>query len=267
MTAAEWSSKPCVVYRKARSGSVTSERQAKIESATYAICAMNTRDYSPPLLQGGFHTWSFRGDHNHIAFLGKGPQRQRQRAFEDVVGNPGLRLSWPDQIHSATVVAAHERGSCGNADALTTTERGVALSIATADCVPIVIAGQRRLAAIHAGWRGLVGRVIQGTLDELAEEPSSLKAWIGPAIGACCYEVGEDVASQVTDASDPAVRIHREPRPHLDLAAAAEWQLSRAGVEQVHTVSVCTRCSPAWLWSYRRDQDDAGRNWTFAWLE
>jgi len=228
---------------------------------------MSTRDDSPPQLQGGFHTWSFQGEHSQIAFLGKGPQRQRQRAFEDVIDSPGLQLSWPRQIHSAMVLEVQGPGLCGDADALTTGQRGAALSIATADCVPIVIEGRRRLATIHAGWRGLAGRIIQGTLDDLAGETSAMKAWIGPAIGACCYEVGLDVASQVAAASDPAVQIPREPRPHLDLVAAAEWQLARGGVEQIHTVRVCTRCSPQWLWSYRRDKEDAGRNWTFAWLE
>lgn len=228
---------------------------------------MSTRDDSAPQLQGGFHAWSFQGDQTQIAFLGKGSQRQRQRAFEEVIDRPDLQLSWPRQIHSATVLEALEPGLCGDADALTSGRRGAALSIATADCVPIVIAGRRRLAAIHAGWRGLAGRIIQATLDDLAEEPSAMRAWIGPAIGACCYEVGPDVASQVAQASDPAVVISREPRPHLDLVAAAEWQLTLGGVERIHTVSICTRCYPQWLWSYRRDKGEAGRNWTFAWLE
>ena len=267
MMARKWASGSCVVYRMARSESVTSERRAKIESAAFSIYTMSQKNYSPPQFQGGFHIWSFQGDHSQIAFLGKGPQRQRQQAFEEVIGQTGTQLSWPHQIHSARVVAAQGQGPCGDADAVTTDTRGLALSIATADCLPIVLEGPRRLAAIHAGWRGLVGRIIQGTLDDLDEEPSVLKAWIGPAIGACCYEVGEDVASQVVDVSDPAVRIRREPRPHLDLVAAAKCQLSRGGVQQVYTVSVCTRCSPDWLWSYRRDRDDAGRNWTFAWQE
>jgi copper oxidase (laccase) domain-containing protein len=61
------------------------------------------------------------------------------------------------------------------------------------------------------------------------------------------------------------VLVEREPRPHLDLAGAAECQLVRGGVQQVHTLSVCTHCSPDWLWSYRRDKASSGRNWTFAW--
>ena len=114
---------------------------------------------------------------------------------------------------------------------------------------------------------GLAGRIIQETLAGLGEDPSTLRAWIGPAIGVCCYEVGRDVASKVVAASDLTVLRDREPRPHLDLTGAAECQLAQSGVEQIHSLSVCTHCSPDWLWSYRRDKAGAGRNWTFAWRQ
>lgn len=228
---------------------------------------MPTSDKSRPRLRAGFWTWAFQGENSHVFFVGKGPRGERQGAFAEVVADPAVRLAWPRQVHSDIVVEASRQGPCGQADALTTAERGLAVSVATADCVPIVVEAPRHLATIHAGWRGLAGHIIQQTLQELGDDPRRLQAWIGPAIGPCCYEVGRDVANKVVAASDRAVLIETEPRPHLDLVRAARAQLLRGGVEQIHSLSVCTHCSPEWLWSYRRDRDDAGRNWAFAWRE
>lgn len=212
-----------------------------------------------------YTSWAFSGPGCEILFVGKGPRSERSEAFRDLVPDPQLRLSWPRQIHSTVVLEAKNEGLCGDADAIRTDQPGIALSIATADCVPIVIAGRDHLATVHAGWRGLAGRLLQATLNDLAEEPGRMHAWIGPAIGACCYEVGPEVARQVVAASGPEVEISHNSRPHLDLAAAAASQLTRGGVQSLHTVHACTRCSRESLWSYRRDGVAAGRNWTFAW--
>ena len=117
---------------------------------------------------------------------------------------------------------------------------------------PVVLAADRG---------GLLG---QG--DALwTSEAGSLHAWIGPAIGQCCYEVGPDVARKVVAASSAAVCSHRHRRPHLDLTGAVVHQLTAGGVEDIHALEICTRCCPQWLWSYRRDGAAAGRNWAFAW--
>ena len=94
-----------------------------------------------------------------------------------------------------------------------------------------------------------------------------MTAWIGPAIGACCYEVGSDVAEAVAAASEPGVVIERPgTRPHLDLQRAIAAQLESAGVSQLRaTLERCTHCHQQELWSYRRDGRRAGRNLTFAW--
>jgi YfiH family protein len=210
--------------------------------------------------------WPFTGPGCQVLFVGKGPVTERQEAFRKLVSEPStLQLSWPRQIHSSVLLEAEREGCCGDGDAIHTDKSGVALSVVTADCLPIVVAGPSHLTTIHAGWRGLAGHLIEKTLDELNEEPGKVCAWIGPAIGPCCYEVGPDVANQVVAASSPEVELSRHPRPYLDLTKAAAVQLTRAGVRNLRTVPVCTRCSPKWLWSYRRDGDRAGRNWTFAW--
>jgi YfiH family protein len=218
-----------------------------------------------PRRRAGFVTWTFENDLTHISFVGKGPDGSRSVAYRALTDDPERRLAWPRQIHSSRVVAVDDGGESGKADALTTEADRLALSVATADCVPIVVAGTQTLATIHAGWRGLVGGVITNTVGALAEPSAALRAWIGPAIGSCCYEVGNEVARQVVAASAGTVRHETSLRPHLDLTAAAEVQLRRAGIEQIEAIRVCTRCHPEWLWSYRLDRERAGRNWTFAW--
>jgi len=218
-----------------------------------------------PDLVAGHWIWSFQGLESDILFVGKGPQNDRTRAFQKIVSKPRLQLSWPRQIHSAQVLRAEHEGLCGDGDSLITERSGLSLSVVTADCVPIVIESNSHLATIHAGWRGLADGLIATTLEGVGGDPSSARAWIGPAIGVCCYEVGPEVADRVVATSAPDVLSDRQPRPHLDLPRAARVQLAQGGVEDVRIVPVCTRCSSDWLWSYRRDGVRAGRNWTFAW--
>jgi YfiH family protein len=169
------------------------------------------------------------------------------------------------QVHGATVLAAHA-GACGEGDALVTTEAGLALVVVTADCVPILLAGSDRVAAVHAGWRGLVAGVIAAALEKF-DDPGRVVAWIGPAIGPCCYEVGEEVAAPVVARSAALVRsTGPRGRPHLDLPLAAAIELSRRGVAQVRRLAVCTACHPGTLESYRREGAAAGRNLSSIWL-
>ena len=118
---------------------------------------------------------------------------------------------------------------------------------------------------MHAGWRGIAGGIVPRTLAAL-ELPEQARAWIGPAIGACCYEVGDEVAAAVAEAStEEAVVPGRGARPHLDLQAAVERQLTDCGIGAVSRLEVCTRCHPDLLWSYRREGARAGRNISFLW--
>jgi hypothetical protein len=228
----------------------------------------------PLLLQGPTlqaDTWAWRatlGD-VEVRFTGRGPAGDREEVLHRV--EPGAPpVAWAKQIHSAIALPAHA-GFCGEGDALYTDalyteETGLALSIMTADCVPVLVAGPEGLAAIHAGWRGIVGGIIPATLERLKGRPAEWTAWVGPAIGACCYEVGDDVARQVVDASGPEVAIPGPAgKPHLDLPGAARLQLARAGVGDVVVLPRCTRCDEATLWSYRREGKKAGRDLGFIW--
>ncbi len=177
-----------------------------------------------------------------------------------------LDLASARQIHSATVLPARA-GACGEGDALWTDRAGLALSVITADCVPIVLSGPGGIAAVHAGWRGLVNGVIPATLRALSGPFPEWTAWIGPAIGSCCYEVGEDVAEQVVaSAGDTVVAVPGPSgKPHLDLQRVARRQLEAAGVGEVVCLERCTRCDEEKLSSYRRNGKQAGRNIAFIW--
>ena len=218
-----------------------------------------------PRLRAGFHHWSFRDGDRRILFVGKGPHGHRIRAFQELTDPPRPELAWPRQIHSDRVLEPAGAGVCGEADALMTRRRGLAVSVATADCVPIIVAAAGAMAAIHAGWRGLAQNIIDRALEELDADSSTARAWIGPAIGPCCYEVDLDVAKRVVAAADDSVLVDQQPRPHLDLVGTSRIQLQRHGVQVEYASRCCTRCSPDQLWSYRRDGAAAGRNWVFAW--
>lgn len=212
--------------------------------------------------------WSWTSDPGtaHIRFLGKRTARDVEELRQSLTPPPE-DLAWLRQIHSARVLQAAP-GRVGTGDALVTPRTRLALAIATADCVPVLLSTAARVAAVHAGWRGLVAGVLEATLERLEAEPARVRAWIGPAIGACCYEVGEEVAARLRAAADPgAVRPGPDAKPHADLQAIARHQLHSAGVERIDRIELCTRCHPELLWSYRRDGEAAGRNWAVVWRE
>lgn len=222
-------------------------------------------------------SWSATPDgETHLLFLGRSPGKppsDLETGLASCAQIPShLSTARLQQIHSAQVLTARP-GPCGEGDALVTLRRGLALAVVTADCVPVVLAARDWLAAVHAGWRGLVAGVLRAALDHPTFVGQGIptvevRAWIGPAIGPCCYEVGEDVARRVIDASHETV-AHQGPRgkSHLDLVAAAVRQLEAAGIRDIETVDLCTRCHPDKLWSYRRDGPAAGRNITVVWRD
>lgn len=209
--------------------------------------------------------WRDRSAAAEVRFLGRSVDGGRSAVVAAAwVGERRARATMR-QVHGATVLAARP-GDCGEGDALVTTLPGLALEVVTADCVPILVASEDRVAAIHAGWRGLVGGVIAATLESFGD-PSRAIAWIGPAIGACCYEVGAEVADPVVAlAAAEVLAPGRRGRPHLDLGLAAEIVLERCGVGEIRRLALCTACHPQTLESYRRDGRAAGRNRSLIWL-
>jgi hypothetical protein len=165
------------------------------------------------------------------------------------------------QIHSATVLPTHALGLAGEGDALVTADAGIPVSVRTADCYPILLADvrNRAIAAIHAGWRGTAAGIVTHALEsmraEFGTQAADVRAAIGPGIGVCCYEVGEEVARLFGLASAGCI----------DLAQANRSQLIDAGVgpPSIEVLGGCTRCSPARYHSFRRDQQQAGRMISF----
>ncbi|HTA14336.1 MAG TPA: laccase domain-containing protein [Solirubrobacteraceae bacterium] len=135
----------------------------------------------------------------------------------------------------------------------------LAAMVLTADCIPVVLGAQGAVAALHAGWRGLAGGVLEEgvrALREVGGEGETL-ALIGPCAGACCYEVGEEVHAAFDGA-------HRNGRL-IDLRAIARERLLAAGVEQVRDVAACTICDERYF-SHRREGARAGRQAGLAWI-
>jgi YfiH family protein len=169
------------------------------------------------------------------------------------------------QIHSHIVLTAERPGCIGEGDALVTRtrnrEQGVAVSVRTADCFPILLADPetRAVAAVHAGWRGTATGVVRASLECMRREfgtgPGTVYAAIGPGIGPCCYEIGVDVALQ----------FGMQEAGKLDLAVENRNQLIAAGLSpaRIEQVGGCTFCHPALFFSWRRDHDRAGRMVSF----
>ena len=234
--------------------------------------------------------------------LGAPADGDRAAAWDDVARALGVgraHLLRVHQVHGTSVVVrrpcdAHHPGEPDepfpDADIIVSDDPALALAIQTADCVPLLIADRRTgaVAAAHAGWKGMAASVPLVTVDALSRHlgsrPADLVAAVGPSVGACCYEVGDDVLDAFRrggfeaaarrrcffpapqpSAKNPSISgLPRTPRPDhwfFDLWAAARQQLEAAGIpaDQVHVAELCTASHPAALCSYRRDGKRAGR--------
>jgi len=179
------------------------------------------------------------------------------------------RLLLLRQVHGAAVVEAPWDGR-PEADASVAALPGWLLGIQTADCLPVLLVdpGRRLAAAAHAGWRGTAAGVAARAAAALVARGSragDLVAALGPAIGACCYEVSDDVREAFGPSGAAFFRPGRNGRPHLDLRAANVHQLVQAGLrlDSFHHVAECTRCRADLYHSYRRDGRAAGRMISF----
>ncbi|HXB74418.1 MAG TPA: peptidoglycan editing factor PgeF [Candidatus Acidoferrales bacterium] len=182
--------------------------------------------------------------------------------LSDVPGRFG-NLATLKQIHSATCVPAAGRpGLLGEGDALLENTPGAVVAVKTADCIPILLVDERlrAVAAVHAGWRGTVARIVARAAEAMGarfgSQARDIHAAIGPGIGPCCYEVGPEVA----------VHFGGQGRGPVDLAAENRRQLEEAGVTpgRVYASNLCTMCRPEEFHSFRRDREAAGRLHSFA---
>jgi polyphenol oxidase len=146
---------------------------------------------------------------------------------------------------------ASKTGELPHVDGHLTEQPGLGLLVLVADCLPVALASEDgRVAMLHCGWRPLAGGIVEKAVDRFEQKPA---AAVGPGIGACCYEVGEEVLERFADLDGVAVGRM------LDLRAVAEAKLRAAGVERIEHVDHCTSCRADLYFSHRRDGGVTGR--------
>lgn len=172
-------------------------------------------------------------------------------------------LSTCTQVHGIHVERAAGGENPRACDAMWSDRRGVSIGIKIADCLPVTMFDPAHsiIANIHSGWRGAAQQITSQTLDALERassfDASSARAFLGPSIRVCCFEVGEEVAAQFDDAFID--RTHA--KPHVDLVAMTRAVLSARGFsdDRISDSQLCTRCEGSIFHSYRRD-GSGGRN-------
>jgi YfiH family protein len=178
------------------------------------------------------------------------------------MGTDPEKLRFGRQVHGPVLRRAEGRGDPG--DGLWSDTRGEPLLVFTADCLPVAVARtdgeQPAIAALHVGWRGLLGGIVQRAATALGAGP--LAAVIGPGMGPCCYEVGEEVAEPFRERFGVGIVSGR----HLDLWSTTEQALRAAGVTTVSRVDLCTACNPELFFSHRRDGGRTGRQGLIAYV-
>lgn len=179
------------------------------------------------------------------------------RECAHVAGNaPLLSLK---QVHGALVHELDEAARGRDGDAWTSARTDQLALVYTADCVPVLVASAdgRRVAAIHAGWRGLVAGVIPAALERLGAQAAA--AAIGPCLSLESCEMGSEVAEQFERAGlGAAIQMRHGERPHVDLRAAARLQLERGGCAHIDVSDRCTYLDVSELPSHRREVTHGG---------
>jgi len=176
-----------------------------------------------------------------------------------------LEWQWLEQVHGNDAVVVNRAGPALSADAVLTTHPNLVCCVQTADCLPLFVAAVdgAEVAVIHAGWKGLASGIIENTISRMSTPTSSLAVFLGPAIGPCHFEVGEEVRSSflaVVGSSSliPAMEACFTPSENrgkymADLYAIARLKLSAIGLNRISGGDYCTYCDDDKFFSYRRD--------------
>jgi YfiH family protein len=232
---------------------VRSRLFAEIPGLVFGMSTRHGGVSPPPLgLNLSFHVGD---DPRHVA-------ENRSRFFGALaVGQD--RIVLPKQVHGTTVREVSAPGVSPECDALMTREAGLFLAVSVADCVPIFLYDPDRssVAAVHAGWRGSRGRIVERVVGRLCagdrSGPGRLRAYIGPSAGVCCYEVGEEVGSLF---GPEFLRRSTGGKAHLDLKQFNRYLLTTSGVREnnIEVSEDCTICNTSYH-SFRRDGNRSGR--------
>jgi polyphenol oxidase len=184
-------------------------------------------------------------------------ENRRRLVAAAEVGTVGMGF----QVHGTDVLewdGPHEYASPPRVDGHTTTAADIGLLVLAADCLPVALASESRVAMLHCGWRGLAGGIVERALEEF-DWGGPVAAAIGPGIGRCHYEVGAEVL-EVFSAYEGVASGRM-----LDLKAVAAAKLRAAGVVDVVDVDRCTFCDPDAFFSHRRDEGVTGRQGGMVW--
>lgn len=247
--------------------------EARLPGATVAFSTRNGGVSEPPF--DGLNLGVFTDDE-------RGAVMENRRRLAAALGFRPDRVAIGRQVHGARILThtgpqapspfAEPGSAIAEVDGHVTAEPGLALLVFVADCVPVALSGPGGVAMLHCGWRGLAS----GIVERGAAAVSATDATIGPSIGPCCYEVGEDVLNELPKPPSTG----RKPEPEcgnrpvgtvsgwmLDLAEVARRQLLDAGVGRVEAAGLCTSCEPDLFFSHRRDAGRTGRQAGLVWRE
>ena len=177
---------------------------------------------------------------------------------------------WLKQTHGTHVVNL-DQDKKRRADAAITRRSGTIAVVLTADCLPILLCNRAgtEVAAVHAGWRGLVDGVIQATVDQMESPTNQLLAWIGPAISQHCFEVGEEVRNQFLarfPRANAYFKANRAGHWLCNLPGLAVDILGQLGVTEIHRADYCCYTDEALFFSYRRNHP-TGRMASLIWID
>lgn len=194
--------------------------------------------------------------------------RQNRVIIKNMLNLPD-EPKWLAQVHSDVVIDAARIDVPPQADASFTDKSGVVCAVMTADCLPLLICASdgAKVAAIHAGWRGLLAGIISNTLT--AMQAGNVLVWLGPAIGPDCFEVGADVRDAFVSKSTgfiPAFKSQDNDKWLADIYQLARIELAASGVTNVYGGNFCTVTEAERFYSFRRDQQ-TGRMATLIWRE
>jgi hypothetical protein len=201
----------------------------------------------------------------------RAPVRENRARMMRALGVTRWITSW--LVHGSTVrtIRAADLDSPSDpdlvhADAMITNERGFALTLRFADCIPVVFYDWRReaIGIAHAGWKGIVNQVLPDTVRALraayGSEPADIIAGIGPCIGPEKFEVGPDVAAEIQNAVPERVVIETpDAKPRVDLWCAAQSQLRAAGLTEIQSANICTASNTHEWFSHRAERGQTGR--------
>ncbi len=215
----------------------------------------------------GYYTYeNFAAKHAFAARLfgvADTSQSESFAAIANAIGIDTQAIACVKQVHGTRVITVTKdmagKGRIAEADAMISCDKGVALCVYTADCLPILFYDAKRqvIAAAHAGWKGVLRNIAAATVSQMCAEfacnPADISAAIGCHIGTCCFKVGDEVADLFAEEGYGAYIHKATDKPHVNLTSICKSQLTQAGIKSIHSNNVCSVCNSHIFYSNRGD--------------